>query len=635
MKKLVMMTICLVLMISGLTMAETVQHPSLFFTIDELDEIREKVQDGWLRGEYLGVKREADRLLNASTNLNVSQTLARRLSGTINILALVGYIEEDERYIQKAIDVMMHNAENYDPMFYHRLNTLLALGDANHAFAVGYDWLYPYMTDSQREFMRNVLEGFGATQYRYSFQRYGTPSSFHDSSNWNGVANGGLGLTALVLGDKDEWLDFATRQVRAYFQYSTDADGWNYEGRGYWSYGEWGALTFAAALQNVTGIDLVSEQPKMATVTVDFLVRQMPPWGGGRVPIESMYLISKYSDQVGLWGLLNGNRSASNRSFPYVILWADPDLEPLSPKEANLSLDKFFESDHVLLRDGWDDLSAYVTFHSGFTRHSGHRMRKDNSFTFYALGERFAISPREARTRMEVVHNLVMVDEPRTTRWAAEFPYSAEITDQRTMDDAVYIKSDASNSVVYFKQPDAGRQPHNAQTMKVEEAQRQILFVRQPAGVAQPYLVVIDDLSKYAGEDPSTFSWLLHTEPRNTIEVLDNGAIITGNRRGALLHLDFLYPSDVHVRPLDLSNLREIKRRESSIPRIQRTLTGEIQGTDVRIIALLIASESDQEKPLIAYVGTEYDGKVTITFADGTIDTIIITQDNIEFSREK
>ena len=617
------------------------EHPRLIWSIDELEALRTNVQSGWLADAFAAIKSQADQWVDGDGSLSVSASLGRHINTRVNKLALTGYLTGDDAYLDAAVRYLLYYAERFDPDDFYGLNGHLAVGDATHAFAVGYDWLYPHMTDAQRALARETVEEFGARIYREGW--YSTPDEFRSSTNHNSVVNGGLGLAALALGDRDDWLQRAIVNTRAYLHYSMGPDGWNFEGAGYWGYGNWGALVFASALERVGGPDLVNEQPKLAKVMVDYFLRRMPPNSrSGRGMALGMYLIAKYEDQVGLWGWLQGlSKETGDGSYgvgqrmSYVLLWADPDLEPLHPAEAGVPLDKFFASERAVMRDGWDELSSLVTFTTGWTRHSGHRMRRDNSFTFHALGEDFAISSREIMTRMEVMHNLVMVGEPRRSRSSGEHPYGAEFVDVRQSQAAVYIKSDATDSAVYYDAADGWTDPEKR---KVSSAQRQLLYGRDLDGDNPPYLLVIDDLVSRDSE-PVTFSWLLQTAPDNE-PVLNEGPNryqIIGARRGATLDVMFLQPGDMRIHERSHDGLNEIKGRwsDDQIRRSLRTIAAETEGSEVRIKTLLIATEPGQSQPDVAYSDTEEGSQLVITFADGTKDVIEIIPDDLIFERSR
>ncbi|MEO6150119.1 MAG: DUF4962 domain-containing protein, partial [Mucilaginibacter sp.] len=399
-------------------------YPSLLFSKDDLPAIRQKVQAGWLASSYAKIKAQADKFLLVKTNPYVQNNAVagRNMNVHINDLALTGYITNDSRYINKAIDIMCAAAKQWDPAFYDNLNPHLNVADAAHAYAIGYDWLYPYMTPDERTLIKNEIEEFGLWIYNCSLGGsacYGDYGKANLSCNHNAVVHGALGLCALVLGDKPAWKDLAIAHIRGYFTNSLDDDGYNYEGLSYFGYGSLNSIPFSAALLRKGGPDLINESPRNKLVP-NYILRQVLPWGSSLVTMNDsdpeigsagglMHLIAKYHDRVGLWtwlrlmgpaggggnetyGIGNGTYLGNGSSVPYVIIFADKDLQPQSPAAAGLSPAYFFTSKganpggRVSFRSGWGDLDALATFTSGPDRHRGHNHRDENSFTFYSLG---------------------------------------------------------------------------------------------------------------------------------------------------------------------------------------------------------------------------------------------------------
>jgi hypothetical protein len=628
------------------TIAAT-DHPRILFSLDDLPVLREKVSEGWLAAGYDRMLQNAE-LMVARNNFDIaySATLGRKMQDIISSMALAGYIEDDQRYIRYAIDFTLHQLRRFtleELEFNNAGSPHLGLGDVTHALAVAYDWLYPEMTTSEREEMRTKLEELAVLQYDNLRTKYNGSSSFNDSSNHNAVGNGGLGLAAIALGDRPEWVEDAVRQIRRYMQFSSDDAGWNYEGTSYFGYGGWGAFPFASAVDRLNGPDLFEEFPKYDTVAVDYFLRQMPPYTSVSGIAAAMPIIMRNQDEVGLWLWLHVNGEEGNQTYgsagsdisfwPYTLIWADPTLETTPPMEADLPLDKIYPSDRALFRDGWDPMDAVVTLTAGWTVHSGHRERKDNSFNFYALGERFVISPNDAQTRMEVLQSLVMVDEPRRNRNASEYPYGATFETVETTGDFAFVKSDATNSVVYYLEANGWASPDNR---KVTEAVRHLLFARSPEGVNQPYVVIVDDLTARA--ESASFSWLLQTAPANVVDLGDTGdkfnvrGAVNGNR----MWVNFLAPDNLTNEILSHEGRDEIKGRWSDDrinSRIQ-TVSTSTTGKSVRFIALLRAYGSATLAPSYSFTGTEMDGQITVTLADGTVDTITIDGDDISYSRE-
>ena len=78
------------------------------------------------------------------------------------------------------------------------------MGEFTAAFAIGYDWLYSYWTDTRRTSLRSSIIDFGL---KYGVQAYNDPNSGFGwwrtvNGNWNCVCNSGLAMGALaILGD--------------------------------------------------------------------------------------------------------------------------------------------------------------------------------------------------------------------------------------------------------------------------------------------------------------------------------------------------------------------------------------------------------------------------------------------------
>ena len=624
-------------------------HPRILLSLDDLPTLRENIAEGWLAEAYSLLKRTAEQRktnFGNSYDFSFSATIGRRMQDTIATFALVGYIEDNDAYLRSAIDFTLHQIRTYSYDEFANNNPgspPLSLGDVVHGLAIAYDWLYPQMTSSERSEVRTALETLGDMLYTVVSRRYTGTSDVADSSNHNAVGNGGLGMGALALGDKPDWLSQAIRQTRRYLEVSSDAEGWNLEGRSYFNYGGWGGFPFASAVNELGGPDLFAEQPKYNSVAVDYLLRQMPPYDSATGTAATMPFIMRSRDEVGLWTWLNGNGQEGNATFgaggagitflPYTLLWADPDLQPLHPMDADLPLDKVFPADRALFRDGWDPMDAVVTFTAGWARHPGHRVRSDNSFNFYALGERFAISPADAQTRMEVLNSLVMVDEPRRNRDPGEFRYGAEFETMVTDEHFAYVKSDASESPVYYLEPDGWQAPEKR---KVTQAMRHLLFARSPEGLAEPYMLIVDDLTARA--ESAQFSWLFQTEAQNTPTLDESGDSfqVKGRFYGNMLDVQFLAPAGLSNEIISHEGRDEIKGRWSDA-RINNTLTTISTSTSsksVRFIALLRAHESGTNPPSYTFTGTEMDGQIVVELSDGITDTITINGDEISFSRD-
>lgn len=604
------------------------RHPSLLFTAEDVPALREKVKSGIAEGAFGVLKSNAVTFLGVSTARYPFQDAIAGRAFTTQVLelAMTGYLTGQERYIRKAVDILCAVAKQSDVDDFVGFNDALAVGDVAHGFAVGYDWLAPFMTDEERQLVRSEIERYGTWLYEKSqTEPWGHEQPRRYAWNWNGVTHGALGLCALVLEDKDEWLDRAIERTRGYFEYSKDATGVSYEGITYMAYGMQNIMPMVAALERRGGPDLLAEAQSAAHIP-NYVLWQVLPQGGKVVQINQsgsnlkpsggvLYIISKFQDAVGLWGWLKlvgpegdgsyGSDSwlGSGTSLPYVILWSDPSLEPVSPADAGLPLSFFFERGQVSIRDGWDLFDSLVTFTSGEGIQGVWNHGDENSFTFYALGEEFAVDPGPGKGATSD-HNAIVIDGVGQGTDGGPTAVQGKIVKATDYGDAVYVMGDAFQA---YRQ----RQP-------ILVATRQLLFGRAP----QPYLLIVDDIQR--DNDAHDFSWLLHSGVGNQIIIdsNENQARIIGKERGAVCYVKFLWPNNISFAGSSLTPT-------GGNPKLMATA----RAVNPHFVTLLLAVDKGEEPAIVTYEGTPDNMQIEIKFHDGTRDILSVSRNNIEFLR--
>jgi hypothetical protein len=648
-----MRTVALTLLLASVLGAAEPFHPSLLFGADDIPQLRERVNAGWLKGAYETMVVRAKGFLDVPTDpypmygraTNGKATAGRALNNRVSTLALTGMLLDDPRYCRHAVEMAVAAARQADVKDFVEWNGHLAVGDGGHAYAMAYDWLWPYMTPDERALLRAEVASFGQWLYDYSMtgRDYGMFNANRLSCNHNTVVHGGLGLSALALGDHDDWRDRAAKYVRGYLENARDATGYSYEGIGYYAYGSWGAVPFGVALQRATGKDIFEDVPSLRLVP-NYVLRQMLPWGREVVAMNDspsrlgnsggfMYLLNRYQDRTGLWAWLRlygpegdgsygahpGGYLGDAASIPYTILFADPSLRPLSPEEANLPLHMFFADGRASFRSGWGDLDGLATFTCGFDRHRGHNHRDENSFTFFARGEEFAIDPayepRETRC-----HNTVIVDGMGQASDPGEYDVYGKTTKTQDFGNAWSVTGDATAAF-----PEIAR---------VSLARRQLLFVR----AANPYLVIADELGTTDNRE-AEYTWLLHTARTNTIRISKepNAAIIEGSRRKAICKVQFICPEEgLQVTETDLAGQTfERRGRPHRYDRFFRELRATQRAKKCRFIAILTVGDNPAEFPRVRWQGNATDLSIRVNFSPGHTDHIRITPQSVEFARRE
>jgi hypothetical protein len=626
-------------------------HPALLFDANDIPRLRERVKAGWLKQAFEVMAKRAKGFLEVPTDpypmyargTNGAATAGRALNNRVSTLALTGMLTEDPRYCKHAVDTVLAAARQTEVADFVKWNGHLAVGDGAHAYAMAYDWLYPYMTADQRALLRAEIRAFGQWLYDYSAKGrdYGLHNANRLSCNHNAVVHGGLGLCSLALGEHPAWRERAAKYVRGYLKHARDETGYNYEGIGYYAYGSWGSVPFGVAQLRAGEGDIFAGVESLPLIP-KYVLRQILPWGREVIPMNDsparlgssgglMYLLARYRDRVGLWGWLRlygaegdglfganpGTYLGDAASIPYTLLFADPSLVPLSPAKAKLPLHAFFEGGRASFRSGWTDLDALATFTCGFDRHRGHNHRDENSFTFFARGERFATDPgyepRETRA-----HNTVLVNGMGQASDKGEYDVYGKTVHTEDFGTAWSITGDATAAF-----PEAAH---------VAEARRQFLFVR----AATPYLVIADEIET-STDGEAEYAWLLHTARRNTIRLgkEPNTAIIEGAQRKAVCMVRFITPQQgLVIAETDLAG-KTFERRGRSHPyaRFFKELRAVRRAKRGRFIAILTVADTPKDLPHVRSQGDPDDMAIEVDSSPEHTDHIRITPQDIKFAR--
>ncbi|MDO8542233.1 MAG: hypothetical protein Q7S40_17475 [Opitutaceae bacterium] len=616
-------------------------HPSLFFARDELPVIRARAEStGWLRQTRDSLIATADRMLVTPTNpyplLEAGRGIAgRALQQRVGLLAFAGHLTANERYSAKAKAILLAATRQTDPRNHRDWETHLQYSDAAQAFAIGYDWLAPFMTEAERTEVRKEVAAFGELIYTDE-SAWGKPDPGVTSCNHNAVQYGALGLCALVLGDRPEWLARATERIRGYFHHFVDGTGYATEGHDYMSYGLVGALPFAMALLRQGGPDLVAEQPAFP-LTSDQLLWKLLPFEGRMLAMNDnnenactatvVYAMLRYRQPTHLWAWLESVGGPSSEgavvgslrkglAAPFLFLWAYQPLEPQAPTAGSLPLGHRFESGRVFLRSSWTDpAAAHVSFTSGYDFHRGHNHQDENAVTLYALGDGFLIDPgyQPAGSRS---HNTL-----RHIGGAEQVPNSSgRVIAYREDDHGAFVRGQA---------PEAYDWPKSV----VGHFDRKVYFVRGP----QPYLAWRDDAQTEYDDPQTEFVAQFVTYPQNQINIAADGFVIRGARSGARCLVRVMSPvakGKVAIEDLATETF-DTRGKTYKYAKFYRGVTVTARALNPKFITVAFPFRMDNEVPRIALTTEPGDRLVcTLTFPDGRIDRLQFTSDNAALTRQ-
>jgi hypothetical protein len=126
-------------------------------------------------------------------------------------------------------------------------------GDAGRMMAAVYDWLYPAMTEAQRDRIRGALIEKVVTRVRGDYEFHWWATAYR--CNWCGVCNSGVGLTGLaLLTENPQLTDIVAESYNRINNMLNElgVDGGWQEGGGYWNYGIHTSVFFADAFKRIT-----------------------------------------------------------------------------------------------------------------------------------------------------------------------------------------------------------------------------------------------------------------------------------------------------------------------------------------------------------------------------------------------
>lgn len=170
-------------------------HPRLLFPKGIEGKIRQMI---WTpEGKFLNVvhkeiERYADQLLNKEPFLREELTgisIARENLGRIFYLSYMYRMTESEKYAARAERELLAIAAQYDKW---RPDHFLTTSEMTLAFAIGYDWLYDFLSEDSKDIIVSTMISKGLDESA-------TASYRHSVGNWNSVCNACMIASALAV----------------------------------------------------------------------------------------------------------------------------------------------------------------------------------------------------------------------------------------------------------------------------------------------------------------------------------------------------------------------------------------------------------------------------------------------------
>lgn len=518
------------------------QHPRIMANSDDFSRIKSQLDsDPYISAWYKDVKLNADQVLTEDVCKYVFSDgvrlldVSRKVLDRIQNLAMMYRLTGENKYADRAwLELQTVCGKNPDQANYgfpdwhpaHFLDT----AEMTAAVAIGYDWLYDYLTQDQRSIVREGIKtrGLQAALDGYKNKDWWSTAT----NNWNVVCNGAIGLGALAIADEGaeyeamagELLEKAIVNIpNMVTEYAPDG-AWM-EGPAYWDYANRYLSYITSAMDKALGTDYGLLELPGVSVTAYFPIYTSGPKGNYNFADADTSLIrspavlwfaNKFNNPEFAW--YHANTSEKTGGVMDMV-WYRQDLLKSVPS----ATDKYFRNVEIadLHSDLEDPYGKYIGFKAGDNQ-APHGDLDIGSFVFDALGVRWASDLGADNYNMNGYWDMTS----NGTRWTyyrkrAEAHNTLVINPDNKPDQDPYTKA---NIEAYCSKPQGAYAITDMTSAYKEEAnsvKRGIALVNN-----RSQLIVQDEIHVLK---PSEIWWFMTTAAEISISGDGKSAILTSN----------------------------------------------------------------------------------------------------------
>ena len=279
-------TVVIALLLSVVATAQThldysklADHPRLILKKGDIEAVKQKVEaDQPLRIVHDVIERRANEFipLEPTKYRMVGKRLLGRCRAVLERVCYCSYmylVSGDEVYARRAEKEMLAAADfvSWNPSHF------LDVGEMVTALAIGYDWLYDWLSPESRKVIEDAIieKGLRASDNKRWWSK--------SHNNWNQVCNGGLVMGALAVYERVP--EEAQKVIAEALQGNPKAqeaygpDGVYPEGFGYWEYGTWYEVMLIESLRTALGTSCNLEKAPGFLESAKFMNFMVAPTG--------------------------------------------------------------------------------------------------------------------------------------------------------------------------------------------------------------------------------------------------------------------------------------------------------------------------------------------------------------------